>query len=76
MVYWISIYIYSKYGHLVTVTEKAEASITFEVDSSLLKGSNGVFKRWFGKIQRVIEKEVMLPEDVIIKYGGRKWYLH
>ena len=52
--------------------KKGEASITFEVDSSLLKRPNGAVKRWFGKIQRVIEEDVMLPEDVIIKYGGRK----
>ena len=51
--------------------KKGEASVTFEVDSSLLKRPNGKVKRWFGKIQRVIEEDVPIPEDVIVKFGGK-----
>lgn len=45
--------------------KKVEASITFKVDSDLLKQPNGIVKRFFGKVQRVIE------EDVIAKFGGK-----
>ena len=54
------------------VGKRGEASITFEVDSSLLKKPNGLIKRFFGKAQRVIEADVPIPDDVIIKWGGGK----
>lgn len=40
------------------------------MDSSLLKRPNGI-KGLFGKIQRVIEEDIMIPEDVIVKFGGK-----
>lgn len=47
-----------------------EASITFEVDTSQVKKPNGIIKRFFGKAQRVIEEDVPISDNVIIKWGG------
>lgn len=54
------------------VGKRGEASITFEIDSSLLTKPDGLIKRFFGKAQRVIEGDVPIPDDVIIKWGGGK----
>ena len=52
--------------------KRGEASITFEIDSTLLKKPDGLIKRFFGKAQRVIEGDLPIPDDVIIKWGGGK----
>ena len=54
------------------VGKRGEASITFEVSSDLIKRPNGFIKRWFGKAQRVIEEDVPIPADAIVKFGGKK----
>lgn len=54
------------------IGKRGETSITFEIDSSLLKKPDGLIKRFFGKSQRVIEGDVPIPDNVIIKKGGDK----
>lgn len=54
------------------VGKRGEASITFEVSSELVKRPDGFIKRWFGKSQRVIEEDVPIPQDAIVKFGGDK----
>lgn len=54
------------------IGKRGEASITFEVASNLLKKTDGLIKRFFGKAQRVIEIDVPIPDDVVIKWGGDK----
>ena len=54
------------------VGKRGEASVTFEVDSSLLKRPNGILKRWYGRIQRVIEEDVSIPQNVVVKFGGKR----
>ncbi|MDE6252634.1 MAG: hypothetical protein K2M78_08350 [Lachnospiraceae bacterium] len=54
------------------VGKRGEASITFEVESEIIKRPNGKLKRWFGKAQKVIEQDVPIPENAIVKYGGKR----
>ena len=44
------------------VGKRGEASITFEVSSELIKKPSGI-KKIFGKVQRVIEQDVKIPEN-------------
>ena len=53
------------------VGKRGEASVTFEISSDLIKKPNGILKHWFGKAQRVIEEDIPIPEDVIVKFGGK-----
>lgn len=56
------------------VGKRGEASITFEVSSELVKRPDVFIKRWFGKAQRIIEEDVPIPQDAIVKFGGgKKW---
>lgn len=54
------------------IGKRGEASITFELDSRLVKKPNGLIKRFFGKAQRVIEEDVPIQDNVIVKWGGGK----
>ena len=49
--------------------KQGEASITFEVPSELIKKPSGI-KNIFGKFQRVIEQDVEISEDVIVRKAG------
>lgn len=51
------------------VGKRGEASITFEVPSELIKKTSGI-KKIFGKVQRVIEQDVEIPENVIVRKTG------
>lgn len=50
------------------IGKNGQASITFNVNKSLIKQPAGWGKRWFGKSQRVIEQDVPIPEDAIVRY--------
>ncbi|MDE7424688.1 MAG: hypothetical protein K2N51_13540, partial [Lachnospiraceae bacterium] len=52
------------------VGKRGEASITFEVPSELIKKPSGI-KKIFGKVQRVIEQDVEIPENVIVRKAGK-----
>lgn len=41
----------------------SEASVTFEIDESLVRKPNGFIKRLFGKSQRVIDGDVAIPSN-------------
>ncbi|TYQ13252.1 UNVERIFIED_CONTAM: RHS repeat-associated protein [Acetivibrio alkalicellulosi] len=48
--------------------KRGEASVTFKVNKSVIKKPDGWFKRWFGNPQRVIEQDVNIPKDAIVRY--------
>jgi hypothetical protein len=50
----------------------AEASVTFEIEKSLVRKPNGIIKRLFGKSQLVIDGDVVLPLDA--KFFFKKEY--
>ena len=52
------------------IGKRGEASISFEVDASLVKRPNGIIKRFFGKSQRVIEQDIPIPIDAVVRFGG------
>ena len=52
------------------VGKRGEASITFRVPSELIKKPSGI-KKIFGKIQRVIEQDVEIPDNVIVRKVGK-----
>lgn len=54
------------------IGQYGKASITFELDSRLVKKPNGLIKRFFGKAQIVIEEDVPIPDNVIVKWEGGK----
>lgn len=52
------------------IGKRGEASITFEVDADLVKKPDGIIKRFFGSAQRVIEQDIPIPEDAVVRFGG------
>jgi|GEM_PF-2277725 len=50
------------------VGKSGEASMSFKVPKSIVKKPDGWLKRWFGKSQRVIEQDITIPKDVIVRY--------
>jgi len=52
------------------VGRRGSASLSFEVPRSIVQRPGGLLKRWFGKSQRVIEQDVVIPQNVRINIPG------
>ncbi len=68
---WVSVGQPSAWNRLWSgmIGKRGEASITFEVPRALVQRPRGIGKFMFGNSQRVIEHDVPIPLDAIVRFG-------